>query len=108
MDSPEAVLPVFERYGLEQLPRYHDPDRLLYQGLNVSRTSFRHLIRLGLSRHGRDSLSTHGGALPGADPLQLPGAFVIEDGRVIAGQSVLAPDDHPDFLALLIQAEALA
>jgi len=94
-------------YGLEGLPRFYDPSRMLYQGLGVSRAPLRTLFRPKMIKEGIQASRRYGSSWPEADPLQLPGAFLIDQGHVIAGETVISPDDHPDFLSLLILSESL-
>lgn len=108
MDDEADMAAPLKRYSLENLPRFHDPDKRLYQALHLPRMSFRALGRMGMWKQGISDSLAHGGSFPKADPMQLPGAFLIDQGVVLAGEPVLSPEDSPDFLALLIRSEAVA
>lgn len=107
MDANEDTETQLSAYGLDDLPRFYDPGRKLYQGLGLARASLRSLFKLKMVTDGVQAGFKYGGAWPKADPRQLPGAFLIDDGHVVAGESTLSPHDHPDFLSLLIFSETL-
>lgn len=101
LSGEEGMKKVLASYGLEHLPRFHDPETRLYRGLDLKRVSFR-----GLFNHRTWSKSFqigfhHGLSWPDGDPLQLPGAFLIDQGAVVAGHASLSPADPPDFKSLL-------
>jgi len=108
MDSDEDMQIQLAKFGLEKLPRFHDPDRKLYRALGVKRAPIASLFDFKMWQEGVAAKRLYGADLPKADPFQLPGAFLIDQGVIVAGESVLSPHEHPDFLALLIRSEAVA
>jgi hypothetical protein len=108
MDPDADMQEQLSLYGLETLPRFHDPDRALYQALGLHRAPVLSVFNRSLWRKGNEARKKYGVALPKSDPRQLPGAFLIDQGLIVAGEATLSPDEHPDFLALLIRSEAVA
>lgn len=108
MDAPEYLEEQLAMYGLGDVSRFHDPDRALYRALGLGRVPLSSALNKRVWQKGLQAHKEFGGAWPKTDPLQLPGAFVIDQGRVVAGEAVLSPEEHPDFLALLIRIEAVA
>lgn len=108
MDRDEDMVEQLSLYGLDSLPRFHDPDRRLYHALGLNRAPVMSVFNRSLWKKGRQAQRTYGFALPKSDPRQLPGAFLIDQGHIVAGEATLSPDEHPDFIALLIRSEAVA
>jgi len=108
MDPVHETEEQLRAFGLDKLPLFHDPDRRLYRALGLPRTPVLSLFNRRLWQKGRTAQKKYGFGLPKSDPRQLPGAFLVNQGRIVAGQAVLSPDEHPDFLALLIRSEAVA
>jgi peroxiredoxin len=95
-------------YSLDRLPRFHDPDKKLYRALGVPRAPLLSVFKRNVWTRGVEAKRKYGFALPKSDPMQLPGAFLIDQGIVVGGESTMSPDETPDFLALLIRSEAAA
>ncbi len=108
MDSDKDVVEQLNLYGLEKLPRFHDPDKALYQALGIPRAPLVSLFNRRTWKKGLDAKRKYGMGMPKSDPRQLPGAFLIDQGHLVAGEAVLSPEETPDFLALLIRSEAVA
>jgi len=108
MDADADMQEQLALYGLDKLPRFHDPDRRLYTALGLKRAPLHRLFRRDLWRKGQEAKRKYGVDLPKSDPLQLPGAFLIDQGIVVAGEPILSPEESPDFIALLIRSEAAA
>lgn len=108
MDSDADMKEQLKIFGLDHLPRFHDPDRSLYRALGVPRAPLASIFNRRLWKKSSDTKKKYGYRWPKTDPLQLPGAFLVDQGVVIAGEPTLSPDEHPDFLALLIRSEAAA
>lgn len=106
MDNDADMQAQLTRFGLEKLPRFHDAKRKLYRALGVRRAYMAGLMSGKVWRDAVEAKRLYGAAFPKADPFQLPGAFLIDQGVIIAGESTLSANEHPDFLALLIRAEA--
>lgn len=107
MNASDQTLPQLEKYNLGTLPRFYDPERLLYQNLGLDRLGIKDLFRTRTLAHGVKAAVRYQGSWPTADARQLPGAFLIENGHVVAGERVMYAEDQPDILSLLIYSEAL-
>lgn len=108
MNEESEMVGPLSQYGLLDVPRFHDPERSLYQALGLPRAQLRQVLNIHLWREGVRLRKRYGYSTPKADPLQLPGAFLVDQGKVVAGEPVMSPDESPDFLALLIRSEAVA
>ena len=67
------------------VPAISDPERKLYIGFGLKRTTAMKLLHPLAFIHGlRALLKGHGiGSPRGADVLQMPGAFLVHDGRIV-------------------------
>jgi peroxiredoxin len=96
--TDDELRPLLARYGLERIDRVSDPTKVVYRGLEVPRGSFGQLFGPAVWGRGLAAvLQGHGiGALVG-DGFQMPGAFLIRDGRVIAAYRHRHAADRPDY-----------
>jgi len=88
-------------YGLGDVPAISDPERRLYRGLGLRRGKVSQL--LGLSVWWRGLKSFLAGHRPGAlegDGTQMPGVFLIHQGRVISRFIHANAAVRPDYAAL--------
>ncbi len=105
LGAEEQAATLFERYGVADLPRVSDPAAHLYRSLGLARGSFRQLFGLrSWIRGGRAALfDGHGvGRLEG-DGFQMPGVFVIRDGRIESAFVHDSPSDRPDYVRLAVE-----
>jgi hypothetical protein len=93
---------VLERFGLGDLSRFHDADQTLYEELQAKRMPLRALFNHRTWSQGFEAGRAHGFSWPDSDPLQLPGAFLIDQGAVVAGHTSLYPAEPPDFRSLVV------
>lgn len=108
LSDPDSMKMVMLQYGLEHLPRFHDPKAKLYRELDLRRLSIRELFNYRTWSNGFQVGFNHGFSWPDGDPLQLPGAFLIDQGVVVAGHASLSPADPPNFQSLLRKSELVA
>lgn len=108
LDTDEDMQEQLKLYKLDQLPRFHDSERKLYKALGLHRAPLISFFNRRMLKRGMDARRKYGMGMPKSDPLQLPGAFLVDQGMIVAGEPTLSPDEHPDFLALLIRSEAVA
>lgn len=101
MSSPEENANLARQYGLESVSWFSDPDRIAYRAFDLRRGTFLQLFGPAVWWSGlRALLDGHGlGALSG-DGFQLPGAFVVHRGRVVAGQRARSAAERLDCGAL--------
>ena len=108
MDSDVSMEEQLSHYDLQTIPRFHDPKKILYNSLGLQRTSIRKMFKKEIWDTGKEQHKQYGAAWPQSDPMQLPGAFLIDAGEVVAGETTLSTEEQPDFLALLIYSETVS
>ena len=101
MGDEASAAEFFAEYGLGDLPRISDPDRTLYASLGLQRGRLRQLFGLKVWLRGiAASLKGHRvGKLMG-DGFQMPGVFLIDNGRVAKAFRHATAADRPDYTAL--------
>jgi peroxiredoxin len=89
------------RYGIEHVDRVSDPEKLLYRALEVPRGTAGQLFGPAVWWPGlRALVHGHGlGPLVG-DGFQMPGAFLVRDGRVVTAYRHAHAADRPDYAGL--------
>ncbi len=101
MQSDAEAVTFFARYHLDDLPRISDPARALYRAFQLPRGSLAQVTGPGVWGAGLKSLLS--GNLPGipsADVRQLPGVFLVSDGRVLRSFRHATSGDRPDYVDL--------
>ncbi len=98
MGSDEQGRRTFARYGLDDLPRISDPHRRLYRGLDLHRGRFGQLFGPKVWWRGIQAvLAGHlVGKLVGAGT-QMPGLFLLHDGRIVRSIRHRSAADRPDY-----------
>jgi hypothetical protein len=105
MGDDAAAAAFFAAYGMDDVPRISDPERTLYRAIGLQRGTLAQLIGPYVWWRGIQALlGGHGVGAPRGDGLQLPGAFVLRDGRIAAAYRHRTAGDRPDYLALACQA----
>lgn len=101
MGSESAAEPFFERFGLGDVARVSDPQRALYRAFELQRGGLAALFgpRVWLRAIGALWRGAGLGALAG-DGLQMPGAFLLFDGRIVVAYRHRRASDRPDYAAL--------
>jgi len=89
------------REGIERVDRVADPHVHLYRALELTRGTLGQLFGPPVWRRGFEALIRgHGlGPLVG-DGFQMPGAFLVRDGRVVASYRHAHAADRPDYAGL--------
>jgi hypothetical protein len=101
MQSDAQAARQFARYGLEDIPRISDPERRLYAAFSLKRGSPAQVLGPAVWLRGLKSLL--GGHLPGVpsgDVLQMPGAFLVYQGRVLRAFRHESTAERPDYSEL--------
>jgi peroxiredoxin len=102
MGDEAAGRAMAERAGLADLARISDPERKLYASFGLSRGTLGQLFGSRVWSRGFRAgvIDRHGvGGLVG-DGFQMPGVFLVRDGRVIAGHVHEHAADRPDYCAI--------
>ena len=99
--NEQAAAELFEFHGLGDLPRFADPDRVLYRSLGLSRGSLRQLAgpRVVWRAIGA-ALRGHRPGRPDGDVRQMPGVFLVDDGRVVQAFRHRDVAERPDYRAI--------
>jgi peroxiredoxin len=98
-----------EQYGLGDLPRVSDPDRYLYAAFELRRGTLLQLFGPRVFLRGvAATLRGHFvGPLDG-DGFQMPGAFLVQDGRIAAAHRHALASDRPDYEQLACASDSCA
>lgn len=89
------------KYDLADLPAVADPDRVLYRGLGLRRGGVRQLLGLRVWLRGTASfLAGHRPGRLAGDVGQMPGAFLIMDGKILRAADYETAGDRPDYVRL--------
>jgi len=92
----------FKRYGLEDLPRVSDPERLLYRFFELKRGTMSEIFSLNVWIRGLQALNAgHRQGVPKRGFTQFAGAFLLFKGRVLRAFRHVNPCDHPDYVDML-------
>lgn len=95
------------RHGLGDVPRVSDPGRRLYRSFDLARGRFAQLFGPGVWLRGL--AATLRGHLVGkldGDGFQMPGAFLVADGRIVRACRHETAADRPDYHALACETPA--
>lgn len=103
MGTPESFAAFAVFYGLDAVPAVSDPARVLYRALGLRRGSLGQLLGLGVWLRGTKAFfGGHGiGALQG-DGTQMPGVFLIRNGKVEKRYLHRSAADRPDYPELCV------
>lgn len=99
----EELLSIF---GLSDVERFCDPERKLYTAFGLERTTLGQLLApaswMGMVRAGLRSQFTPGSKLKGmvGDVLQMPGVFLLSDGRIVGDFKPQRADKRPEYLEM--------
>jgi peroxiredoxin len=103
LGDDEQSLGILGRYGLADLPRISDPSCRLYRQFGLDLGSFQQLFGMQTWIRGLKVgfIDGHGIGSVSGNPLQMPGAFVVQCGRILDGYHHDVASDRPDYLALV-------
>ena len=99
MGTEERAASVLGQYGLEDLPRYADPERRLYEAFGLGNAGLRQLFGLKVWKRGFQAglLGGHGVGLAKESAAQMPGIFVIHNGHLLESFVHDSLSDRPDY-----------
>lgn len=102
MGTVEQGEALVRKYGLDEIDHVSDPERRVYRGLELRlgtlsqllgvRTFWRALVGGTVFRFGFGRFVGNG--------LQMPGAFVVRDGRIVKAFRHESPSDRPDYAGM--------
>ncbi len=100
--AEDRAAELFATYDLEDLPRFADPDRVLYRALGLARGS---LLQLAgprvVWRALVATLRGHRAGRKGGDVRQMPGVFLVDRGRLIEAFRHRDVAERPDYRAII-------
>ena len=98
----EAVAgPLAASYGLGDLPRVCDTQQRLYQAFGLSRGDMTRVAGPAVWWRGLKAiLEGHMVGVPRGDVTQMPGAFVVDNGEIVAAFRHTTSADRPDYCEL--------
>lgn len=101
MASEEAAGPFFEEFGIADVPRFSDPERSLYAALDLKRGSLGSLAGPKVWMNAARALAAgHRQGKTQGDPSQLPGVFLVKQGKIVKAHRSADPSERPDYVAL--------
>jgi peroxiredoxin len=101
LGTEEKANSFFTSYGLEDAPRFADPDGQLYEAFGLVRAELRqYLNQESILRMLVAWLHGHFVGLPAGDIQRMPGAFLVKDGEIRKAFRHKLVSDRPDYLAL--------
>src|SRR5262245_43450954 len=100
--NPEAQgTAAAQEYGLDDVPRFSDPEGRLYRAFGLGRARLWDFLRPAvIKRYWQAWRGGHTPGKPAGDVRLMPGVFVIHNGAVIRAYRHAAPADRPDYVAL--------
>ena len=105
MSSENEARELFDRVGLPDVTAISDPDRVLYRAFALRRGSPTQLLGWSVWKRGWDAgvRQGHGIGWLRGDVAQMPGAFVVSRGHVVAQFVHETAADRPDYVVLAEQ-----
>ncbi|CAA6690270.1 MULTISPECIES: peroxiredoxin-like family protein [unclassified Lentimonas] len=106
MGTEEQAEYLLEIFNLEDVERFSDPERKLYQAFGLERTTLGQLIRpdswFAMLSAGIRNQFLPGKKLEGVvgDVLQMPGVFLLNEGCIIRDFKPERADKRPEYLEL--------
>ena len=104
LSDPAEIGRLMDLANLRDVPVVHDPDRDLYRALELGRGGPRELLGPRVWLRGAAAFARHGVGPMDGDGFQMPGAFVVFRGEVLAAHRHRDASDAPDFAALAASA----
>ena len=102
MSSDGEARERFSRNGLEEVTAVSDPDRVLYRAFALRRGKPAQLFGWSVWKRGWEAgvKQGHGIGWLRGDAAQMPGAFVVSRGKVVAQFIHESAADRPDYVVL--------
>ena len=103
MASEEVATDYFKKYDIDDLDSISDPECALYQSFGLVKGNFKQLFGLRSWIRGFDAgvMQGHGVGPMLGDGFQMPGVFLIKDGKVENSFVHKFASDRPDYQELL-------
>lgn len=104
MSEPEKATRFFSEYNLADLPHVSDPSQSLYRAMRLPRGSLLQLFGPKVFLKGLRAFlfGGHRVGRPEGDGFQLPGVFLIENGKVVREFRHKDAADRPEYADLAV------
>lgn len=108
MGSEAEAQPFFARWGDPEIARFSDPEARLYHEFGLRRMTIGELFNptswLTVWKRGFEAaiIRRFGFGAPVGDPLRMPGAFLLHQGRIVREYRHQTPADRPDYESLAV------
>jgi AhpC/TSA antioxidant enzyme len=102
LEDPATARPFLQRYGLDGVTAISDPSAHLYTSCGLRRGGVRELLapRVVWRWPATAILRRHGAGWTGSDLRRMPGAFLLDRGRIVRAFRHRTTADRPDYVAL--------
>ena len=102
LSTETDIAPFVTKYNVADLPRFSDPDRQLYREFDLSAASPTQLLGPKLWGRGLRAAfqAQHGFGVTQQSMLQMPGTFLIENGKILRAFRHQSAADRPDYAEL--------
>ncbi len=102
MSTPERAEQFVQPYGLQDVPRFSDPDQILYRAFGLKNGSFQQLLGPKVFWEGFKAalLRRHGFGPMEGNGLRMPGVFLLQDGAIRSAFRHPNAAYRPDYCAL--------
>jgi hypothetical protein len=100
--NPEAQAAMVAReHGLDDIPRFSDPEGRLYRAFGLGRARLADFLRPGtIKRYWEAWRAGHRISKPTGDVRLMPGVFLLHNGTLVRAYRHRTPADRPDYVAL--------
>ena len=100
-DDDAKARKFFAPHGLQDVPRFADPDGILFQSFGLVRANWRaYLNSESILRTLQAWLNGHWLGMPAGDVERMPGTFLILNGEIQKAFRNRLVSDRPDYLEL--------
>ncbi len=102
MSDPMQATQMFARYGLDDVHRFSDTDRRLYDALGVPRGRLAQIVNPKVILRGLDAAFLRGHGLAGlqGDVWQMPGVILLSRSRIVRRWQAKTAGDRPRYVEL--------
>lgn len=80
--AEDLAEPFFKKFGMDDVERISDPGGALYEAFGLDRAGIKEILSPSVWFRGVKSILGHGLGIPRGDTLRMPGAFLVNQGRV--------------------------
>ncbi|MGH8184915.1 MAG: SelL-related redox protein [Steroidobacteraceae bacterium] len=102
LEAPSIAEPLLQRYGLADVATISDPTAQVYESCGLERGDAEQLVapRVLWRWLAAALVQRRGAGWTGADVRRMPGAFLIQHGRILRAFRHRTTADRPDYVSL--------